>query len=168
MLGFNYNLNYYICTGQDPHTPSAPTSVGRAFTYDAFVLLPAVSAALHVFVFARIFCFRRNNSSRGCSTRRKNNNSSSCALPSSTAGTAAMENSSSCHEAAAVTASSPTAEVKTTTTTTVSSVLAAVSRGDAGERNRNVADLCARYYREIQINPDSVGSKITDFGLGIT
>ena len=136
MLGFNYNINYFLCTGADPHSsPSVSPSLGRTFTYDIFVLLPAVSGVLHVFVFARIFVFRRNSSSsitsRGGSARRKEGNSEAN------------------HSVAGASTSSPvyaptTARVEANAEPSVSTVMAAAARGDAGERNRNVADLCAR------------------------
>ncbi len=75
VLGFNYNTNYYFCTNTDPmlgpsgpgaspssSAPSASALVDPRYTYDAFCVLPAFSYALHMFVFLRIYCYRRRKS----------------------------------------------------------------------------------------------------------
>ena len=74
ILGFNHNTNYYFCTNTDPsrgpHGWSSPSSsnssssssetlVDPRYTYDAYCVLPALSYLLHIFVFLRIYCYRR-------------------------------------------------------------------------------------------------------------
>lgn len=64
LLGCNYNVNYYFCINEDPQSEEHRLERSQQ-TYDIFCILPAFSYVLHVFVFVRIFVYRRQQHSNG-------------------------------------------------------------------------------------------------------
>lgn len=57
ILGFNQNINYFICCGQDPRKTNRDAvwiNVSPVFSFDIFCLLPALSCAIHLFIFIKV------------------------------------------------------------------------------------------------------------------